>query len=94
MTNRFKNISKNISNIKKYFVTVTELGGTAVCVLSPRLNCPLRPETLAHLVVQGEGRGGPGRADLRLTSALALGSLASPQLLADLVSGVAGGSHH
>ena len=92
MTNRFKNISKNISNIKKYFVTVTELGGTAVCVLGPRLNCPQGP--LSHLVVQGDRRGGPGRADLRLTSALALGSLASPQLLADLVSGVAGGSHH
>ena len=89
MTNRFKNISSNISNIKKYFVTV--LAGIEVFVLSPRLKCPLR--LLSHLAVLWRGR--PGRADLRLTSALTLGSLlASPQLLADLVCGVARGPHH
>ena len=71
---------------------MTVLGAGWYSSLCPQSEAEMSPET-SHLVVQWR-RGGPGRADLRLTSALALGTLASPQLLADLVSGVAGGSHH
>ena len=84
-------------------MTVQQLAGIEVFVLSPRLKCPLRlltpdrftrgPRLCPHLAVLRRGR--PRRADLRHGSPpLTLGPLASPQLLADLVGGVAGGSHH
>ena len=41
-----------------------------------------------------QSRGGPGRTDLRSSSALALRAPPLPEGLADLIGGVPGGPHH